>query len=96
MSFKGRLSFSISMFALMASPAFADERDNDYHRPESADIIVTAPLQRDRMDVLAGTSVLTGAQLTTDRLGRRVEHQRRPCRRDQPAARRADRGAARP
>lgn len=77
MSFKGRLSFSISMFALMASPAFADERDNDYHRPESADIIVTAPLQRDRMDVLAGTSVLTGAQLTTalrPTIGETIEH----------------------
>ncbi len=77
MSFKGRLSFSISMLALVASPAFADERDTDFHRPESTDIIVTAPIQRDRMDVLAGTSVLTGAQLTTalrPTIGETIEH----------------------
>jgi iron complex outermembrane receptor protein len=75
MSSKARLSFSISMLALAAAPALADE--TDYHQTQSSDIIVTAPIQRDRMDVLAGTSVLTGAQLTTalrPTIGETIEH----------------------
>lgn len=75
MSFKGRLSFSISMIALATSPVLADE--TDYHRTESSDIIVSAPIQRDRMDVLSGTSVLTGTQLTAalrPTIGETIEH----------------------
>ncbi|KQX18363.1 MULTISPECIES: TonB-dependent receptor domain-containing protein [unclassified Sphingomonas] len=75
MSSKVRLSVSISMLALAAAPALADE--TDYHQTQSSDIIVTAPIQRDRMDVLAGTSVLTGAQLTTalrPTIGETIEH----------------------
>ncbi|MES2495268.1 MAG: TonB-dependent receptor [Pseudomonadota bacterium] len=75
MSFKGRLSFSISFLALSAAPAIAEEAD--YHRTQSSDIIVTAPLQRNRMDVLSGTSVLTGAQLTAalrPTIGETIEH----------------------
>ena len=36
----------------------------DYHAPQPADIIVTAPFQRDRQDVLSGVAVLQGAELT--------------------------------
>jgi len=35
-----------------------------YHSAPTTDIIVTAPFARDRRDLLAGTSVLQGAQLT--------------------------------
>jgi len=76
MSSKVRLMVSISMMAMASAPVFAAD-DNDTHRTESSDIIVTAPIQRDRMDVLSGTSVLTGTQLTTalrPTIGETIEH----------------------
>lgn len=75
MSSKGRLFVSISMIAFSTAPAFAE--DTDYHRTDSSDIIVTAPIQRDRMDVLSGTSVITGAKLTTalrPTIGETIQH----------------------
>jgi iron complex outermembrane recepter protein len=41
------------------------QRD-DAHPPASTDIIITAPFNRDRAAMLAGTSVLTGEALTRD------------------------------
>ncbi len=49
---------------LIATPALA-EGAPDYHSPNANDIIVSAPIHQDRMDILSGASVLTGAQLTT-------------------------------
>jgi iron complex outermembrane recepter protein len=51
--------------ALIAGPAIAADAPPD-HDPKSSEIIVTAPFQRDRTDILSGTSVLTGAALTRD------------------------------
>jgi len=59
-----KLMLSTAIAALPASPAFSTD-DTDYHKSDSSEIIVTAPVHRDRMDVLSGTSVLTGTQLTT-------------------------------
>jgi iron complex outermembrane receptor protein len=42
----------------------ADASDRDDHPQTSSDIIVTAPFDRDRRDVLSGVSVLKGAELT--------------------------------
>ncbi len=36
----------------------------DFHAPSPADIVVTAPFQRDRQDVLSGVAVLQGEELT--------------------------------
>jgi len=75
MSLKVRLSLSISAMAFSVVPAHAEDTEN--HRTQSTDIIVTAPIQRDRMDVLAGTSVLTGAQLTAalrPTIGETIQH----------------------
>ena len=62
----------------IAFPAFANaDADADYHKRDSSEIIVTAPVHRDRMDVLSGASVLTGAQLTTalrPTIGETLEH----------------------
>ena len=59
------LKISAATIGLSAAlPALADA-DIDYHKRDSSEIIVTAPIHRDRMDVLSGTSVLTGLQLTT-------------------------------
>lgn len=76
MTFRPQLLVSISLMTFWTSPAVAAE-DSDYHRPGSADIIVTAPIQRDRMDVLSGTSVLTGSELTAalrPTIGETIEH----------------------
>lgn len=43
-------------------PAYADDQ-SDHVRP-STEIVVTAPFQRDRQDVLSGVSVLQGEELT--------------------------------
>ncbi len=50
----------------LASPALADEgaSDQDNHAQPSAQIIVTAPIQRDRIDILSGVSVIAGEELT--------------------------------
>ncbi len=42
------------------------DQDDSYHYDPSEEIIVTAPFQRNRLDVLSGTSVLTGVELTRD------------------------------
>ena len=57
------LMLSCALAALSSAPAFAAD-DSDFHKPDSSDIIVTAPIHRDRMDLLSGTSVITGAKLT--------------------------------
>lgn len=41
-----------------------DTGSGPYHAPPSSDIIVTAPFQRDRTDVLSSVSVVQGAALT--------------------------------
>jgi len=55
---------SFALIGIAAATAARAEEDTDFHKPDPANIIVTAAVKRDRMDVLAGTSVLTGAQLT--------------------------------
>ena len=71
------LILPVALLGLAAPrPAFADEAP-DFHAPNSSEIVVTAPIQRDRMDVLSGTSVLTGAQLTSalrPTIGETLEH----------------------
>jgi iron complex outermembrane recepter protein len=59
------LTASVSLAAISA-PAFAEDAPPAYHSQSSADIVVTAPFQRDRADVLSGTSVVTGIELTRD------------------------------
>ncbi|MBP8235157.1 TonB-dependent receptor [Rhizorhabdus sp.] len=79
MTLKARLVLSISPIALaiMPSAAHADEDSDSFHRQPASDIIVTAPLQSRRMDVLSGTSVLTGTNLTVSirpTIGETIEH----------------------
>ncbi len=62
---------SAAIILLPASPAFAQsaqqaETGDDFHNDDA--IVVTAPYV-DRIDILAGTSVLTGDQLTQDLRG---------------------------
>ena len=51
-----------------AQPPARDDQGaaTGYHLEDSPEIIVTAPFQRDRLDVLGGTSVMTGAELTRE------------------------------
>jgi iron complex outermembrane receptor protein len=68
------LSASCSLLAfLAAAPALAEDAapppgsaigQLEDHRAFAADIVVSAPIQRDRRDVLSGVSVLQGADLT--------------------------------
>lgn len=56
---------------LLASPAFgqdtpAPSQGEDYHATPSRDIVVTGVFQRSQEDILSGTSVLTGTELTRD------------------------------
>ena len=55
----------VSLLAASAGHA-ADAPADDAHPQEPTSIIVTAPYNRDRAAVLAGTSVLTGEALTRD------------------------------
>ena len=55
-----------SAFALIAAPVFAEEAPPANHAETPVEIIVTAPFERDRADVLSGTSVVTGVELTRD------------------------------
>lgn len=64
MTLRSQLLLSISSIAALATPAMGADAP-DYHKADSAEIIVTGAIHRDRMDVLSGTSVLTGDQLTT-------------------------------
>ena len=62
-------SIAIAFFA--GVPAWAEAPDSSkppasYHDELSTEIIVTAPFNRDRADILSGTSVLTGADLTRE------------------------------
>ena len=71
---RSTLWLSSCFIALMAVPTGAiaqesespkgDAADPVYHREQSPEIIVTAPFQRDRLDILQGTSVLQGPELT--------------------------------
>lgn len=76
MTSRAVLAASISILAMAAAPARAEEAP-DFHDSGSNDIIVSAPIQRDRMDVLSGVSILSGAQLTTalrPTIGETIEH----------------------
>ncbi|RYD86868.1 MAG: TonB-dependent receptor, partial [Sphingomonadales bacterium] len=61
-----------------AHPALAALDDApSYHEADSTDIVISAPIHRDRMDVLSGTSVLAGEQLTSalrPTIGETLEH----------------------
>lgn len=50
--------------AAVAAPPEPDAGDGPYHAPASSDIVVTAPFQRERIDVLSSVSVVQGAALT--------------------------------
>jgi iron complex outermembrane recepter protein len=62
------LLLAASSLLAIASPAFAADvpQSDDAHPVQPSDIIVTAPFNRDRAAILAGTSVLTGEALTRD------------------------------
>jgi len=53
-------------FASLAAPAFAEDAPPANHIDTPPEIIVTAPFERDRADVLSGTSVVIGTALTRD------------------------------
>ncbi len=62
---------SLAFLFAATSPAAAAEAladtvatGGDYHAPAATDIIVSAPYQRDRGDILSGVSVLQGNELT--------------------------------
>ncbi|WP_420145853.1 TonB-dependent receptor [Sphingobium sp.] len=67
-----RISFLLSTASTIAvltlsQPAFADDAgaaDAEQHERTPANIIVTAPFDRDRSDILSGASVLQGSDLT--------------------------------
>ncbi len=71
---------TIATFAL-ATPAYADEeapKNDSYHTDPSEDIVVTAPFSQDASKRLAGTTILTGAELTRDirpTIGETLAHQ---------------------
>jgi iron complex outermembrane recepter protein len=62
------LLLAVSSLALITAPARAADapQSDDAHPVLPNDIIVTAPFNRDRAAILAGTSVLTGDALTRD------------------------------
>ena len=67
----------LASVALFSAPALAEDGPPD-HDPKNTDIIVTAPFQRDREDILSGTSVLTSTELTRDlrpTIGETLAHQ---------------------
>ena len=75
-----RIALLATASTLAALPTLAATQATkpDFHAPPSSDIIVTAPFNRDRADVLAGTSVLTGQALTRDlrpTIGETLSHQ---------------------
>ena len=49
--------------AVMVPQAWADEAPADGHVQPSSQIVVTAPFQRDRLDILSGVSVVQGEEL---------------------------------
>ena len=56
---------SVALFAVTSAPASAGDAPpgDDLHGRDSAEIIITAPYNRDRAAILAGTSVLSGEAL---------------------------------
>lgn len=64
---KSSLLGTIALLTL-ATPAFADGNKTDHgdHVSQSSDIIVTAIYARDRADILAGTSVVSGDDLVRE------------------------------
>lgn len=62
------LFLSSVAFAAFASPAFAEEaaERGDHHDLGAPDIVVTAIYARQQSDILQGTSVVTGEELTRD------------------------------
>lgn len=64
---KSTLLGGIALLAL-STPAFAEDGKTDHgdHIAQSNDIIVTAIFARDRADILAGTSVVSGDDLVRD------------------------------
>jgi iron complex outermembrane recepter protein len=57
---------SVATLAMLSSPARADDAPPANHVETPPEIVVTAPFERDRADVLSGTSVVTGTELTRD------------------------------
>lgn len=51
---------------LAADAVAADAPPGDYHQPTPQDIVVTAPFERSRADVLSSTSVLSGGDLARE------------------------------
>lgn len=63
------LLLGVAFVAMVTSGAMAEEAataEADVHTPVSAEIIVTAPFERDRLGLLAGTTVLQGTELTRE------------------------------
>jgi iron complex outermembrane recepter protein len=63
------LLLSSAAIIVFASPAFAQSaapQDSDYHEEPSAEIVVTAPFSQDASKRLAGTTILTGEDLTRE------------------------------
>ncbi len=58
--------FASATLTVLAAPGFAEDAPPANHAETPVEIIVTAPFERDRADVLSGTSVVTGAELTRD------------------------------
>jgi iron complex outermembrane recepter protein len=67
-SVRRSLLLAVSILTAIATPAIAADapQSDDAHPVQPNDIIVTAPFNRDRAAMLAGTSVLTGEALTRD------------------------------
>jgi len=59
-----QLLCSGSIIAALGVPVRAQDASGGYHGERSSEIIVTAPFQRDRHDVLSGVTVLQGEELT--------------------------------
>jgi iron complex outermembrane recepter protein len=57
---------SVAVLFTGGSASAADPQSDDAHPAASTDIIITAPFNRDRAAMLAGTSVLTGEALIRD------------------------------
>ncbi len=55
----------VILTAVVATPVLA-EAPPSHHDSAPSDIIVTAPFERNRADILSGTSVLSGAALIRD------------------------------
>jgi iron complex outermembrane recepter protein len=70
--YRTALSTGVALAALLSSPALADANTaadappGNYHDATSADIVVTAPFERSRADVLSPISVLTGVDLARE------------------------------